>query len=325
MYNRILIIILGMISCNQLFSQECYIKIYGLDTDLLKINRIKEIKIFRGEENSKKLFHEYTINKSGCAEKHSYYDQYADSLGPITETFERSRDGKMETFRGGRKFLNNKFKLIHEVRNYYSASGKLWRKTNLELVDLINYTIENLDTINPDKIDRIQYTLLEGSKDTLRVNKTFYDLKKKETYLREKKNGNWIELEKTITTFDTLGNFIDYKLYKKGKLHTEYSRKELDKKNQNEKEMDERSNPLPIAGEAIDTFYIDIDPPQLPLDRNKTSGKYKVIVTYDTPGRKAIKSYDLSHGESGLLIKRAFTDFPSSNEAYEYIFWPKEQ
>ena len=95
---RLSFIILGL-SCLQLYSQECYIKIDGLSESLLEKNRVKEIKIYLGRDSNKKLLHEYTLNKSGCAEKHVYYDRYADTLGPVTETFERSRDGRMETFR----------------------------------------------------------------------------------------------------------------------------------------------------------------------------------------------------------------------------------
>jgi hypothetical protein len=301
----------------EISAQECYLKVERVVQDKLQKYNIKEVKVFQGKENEK-LLHHFFINSSGCPIKHLHFDRFSETSGLLIKEVVISNYISIIT--EGRQKENGKFTLYKKVVLQHTPGNKLLKKETEERHELLKYTNEFFDTSDSNKINLLKWIIHAETNDTLQMIRHVKDLKKEERLIMEKDSGHWRETEKSITTFDKKGKFIEYWLYKNEKLHTNYTSKSLEKdKSYDSMLLDKDYNPLPAGEPPVDTIYTNDENPEIAFQESN-SGKYMAIIFYKSTDRKKISHINLYYRKCGLCFKHLFLDNPVTNERYEYLF-----
>ena len=312
----------SVLIATQAYSQNCLILYEASSSTILKSNKVKEVKIFRGDSTlGKNIMENYFFDKSGCSNKRIWYDRFSKELGPMkAETF-TSKD-KLEITRiSGRTDRNGVFKSYEKRTENYTKSNKLIKSKVEQTVDYVTITQNNYDTANSKKVDLAIIKIFTNTTDTFQIISSTFDTKTKTYTVKDKKKGAWIESEKSITTFLN-DSFKEYTLYKNGVKAQHYTKEELNKKKQNDNE-DVNENPLPTNDKGnVDTVYTsDLTFINPWLENEKSKNKYTVILQYDTYDKKKIQYADVYYTKSGLIYRRIQKFNPLMNETYQYTFY----
>ncbi len=284
-------------------------------TEQLKSNRVKEIRVFLGNKETK-LTHIFLIDKHGVIISHLHYDGFSEASGPLTEEFNYTKN--LHTYFRGRKAKDGIVQPYERITSTFSNDGIILRKVSEEYSDNLTITNESYNSEDAKEIDRKKYVIHRASGDTLRIiiHKKVKTLEEYTIYV--KGSGQWIEEEKSITTYDSIGVYQTYSLYKNGVLNTRKINKQTEDVTDSIYRFDdENRNPLPVGIPSVDTLYSNTAEITWPLKSEK-SGKFMIVVQN---GFNHSPEQIFIYNSKGLMVKSIFVPNPEANERMEYSYW----